>query len=305
MKDLHPQEIPGAAFAPEVVDQPAPPLPAIRKRPESPPGLLEDEFADAEVLLDRCFLELVRYYRHSSCGRLCRGIIHRINTPLQVLFFQLDLLEQKSLEELKILPEVSNPAGDKLQTLHRYRLQKIHQFRQELEDIQAMARALVLQGGYEDAEDRIYLNLNEVFRRELDLYQAHSFFRHQVEKQFYFQKDLPPIYGHYLDFSQSFRNLLDNALEAMAGSARRCLTVETSFEGGRRLLHLGDTGPGIPPKIMPRIFEPFFTTKGNPPAGHGGLGLFMARRLLAPYGGEIRIDSVPGETWVTVALPEK
>jgi signal transduction histidine kinase len=109
--------------------------------------------------------------------------------------------------------------------------------------------------------------------------------------------------SHYLDFSQSFRNLLENALEAMEGAARRRLTVVTAFAGGQRLLQLGDTGPGIPPEVAPRIFEPFFTTKRSGDNGHAGLGLFMARRLLAPYGGEIRVDSVPGETWVTLTLP--
>ena len=48
-----------------------------------------------------------------------------MNTPLQVLFFQMELLGEKILEELKILPEIGHPAGDKLQTLHRYRVQKI------------------------------------------------------------------------------------------------------------------------------------------------------------------------------------
>jgi signal transduction histidine kinase len=224
-----------------------------------------------------------------------------MNTPLQILSFQLELLEQKSQEERRILPEVRQPVGEKLQALQRYRLQKIRQFRLELENLQALARAIVLQGSYEDTEERLEIDLNELWRRELDLYQAQPFFKHRVEKRFHFQEGLPPIRGHYLDFSQSFRNLLDNALEAMEGAERRGLTVATSLEDGQRLLYLGDTGPGIPPEIIPRLFEPFFTTK----KGRAGLGLFMARRLLAPYGGEIRITSVPRETWVTVTLPIK
>ena len=83
----------------------------------------------AEVLLDLCFRELVKFYRHSGCGRLCRGLAHRMNSPLQVLSLQLELLEKKSLEELGFLPEVRSPAGEKLQALHHYRLQKVRQFR--------------------------------------------------------------------------------------------------------------------------------------------------------------------------------
>ena len=256
-----------------------------------------------ENVLDRCFREIVRYYRYSSCGQLSRGFIHQLNNPLQVLFFQLELLEQRSQEETQILSEVGNSGGEKLRALQRYRLQKTRQFRLELENIRALARRVVLQGSYEEDEDRVDIDLNELYRRELDLYLAQPFFRHKVEKRLHFQEGLPRLKGHYLDFSQSFRNLLENALEAMADSERCCLTVSTALEDGRLMLHVGDTGPGIPPKIMSRVFEPFFTTKRDRPEGRAGLGLFMARRLLAPYGGEIRLDSVPGETWVTVSLP--
>ncbi len=305
MKNLRPQPVLAAGFTPEVWGRPVPAPPAIRTRRPRSSGLPASEGSDAAVLLDRCFGELVRYYRHSCCGRLCQGIVHRMNTPLQVLFFQMELLEQKSLEELKILPEIGHPADDKLQTLHRYRMEKLRQFRQELENLQELAHNLVRQGGHEEVEDAVPLDLNELYRLELELYQFHPFFRHGVEKHFSFQEDLPPVHGHYLDFSQSFRNLLDNALEAMEGAARRRLTVMTAMEGGQLLLQLGDTGPGIPPEVAPRIFEPSFTTKRSGDHDHAGLGLFMARRLLAPYGGEIRVDSVPGETWVTVALPVK
>ncbi len=302
MKNLPPQSVAEGGYSLDQVVRLLPEPRARRARPGRTSARPAAEFADDELLLERGFQELVRYYRHSACGRLCRGIVHRLNTPLQVLFFQLELLEQKSLEELKILGEILHPEGDRLQTLQRYRLEKIRQFRQELEVLQELTRNLLRQGDHEDAVDPTPLDLNELCRQELDLYQSHPFFRHGVEKHFSFQEDLPPLYGHYIDFSQSFRNLLDNALEAMEDSARRRLTVATALENGRRLLYLGDTGPGVPPGIMPRLFAPFFSTKPRQ-SGHAGLGLFMARRLLAPYGGEVRIDSVPGETWVTVALP--
>ncbi len=302
MKNLPPQSVTEGGYGLDQVVRLLPEPRASRARPAPTSVRLGGDFADAEHLLERGFQELVRYYRHSACGRLCQGIIHRLNTPLKVLFFQLELLEQKSLEELKILAEIVHPEGDRLQILQRYRMEKIRQFRQEPEVLQELTRSLLRQEDHEDAVDPAPLDLNKLCRQELDLYQSHPFFKHGVEKHFSFQEDLPPLYGHYIDFSQSFRNLLDNALEAMENSARRRLTVATALENGRRLLYLGDTGPGIPPGIMPRLFAPFFSTKPRP-SGHAGLGLFMARRLLAPYGGEVRIDSVPGETWVTVALP--
>jgi len=278
-------------------------------QPEAAPGeavsppVFPGELKSAAEFLALCLTELVRYYRHSSAGRRTGGIVHQMNTPLQVLSFQVELLEQKSLAEQKYLLHCPPAPAQELGALRDYRLEKIHQFRQELEKLQALTRRLFLQGVHEDHEELIPLDLNQVYLEELELYLAEPFFKHHLEKDFHLQAPLPAIFGHYLDFGQSFRNLVDNALEAMAGAPRPKLTVETRFHNGQRLLRIGDNGPGIPPEILPRLFEPFVTTKGTPARPRAGLGLFMARRLLAPYGGQLQIDSRPGETWATVRLP--
>ena len=61
-----------------------------------------------------------------------------------------------------------------------------------------------------------------------------------------------------------------------------------------------DYGPGIPPEVLPRIFDPYFTTK----AGASGLGLATAYAIVAKNGGQISVDSKPGEgAAFTVELP--
>ena len=104
--------------------------------------------------LERSFQELVRYYRHSSVGGRCLGIVHRMNTPLQVLSFQLDLLDQKAQEELGLLTESLPANTDRLVTLNHYRQAKFSQLRLELNRLQDMSRSLVLQGSHEDAQEK-------------------------------------------------------------------------------------------------------------------------------------------------------
>ena len=144
-----------------------------------------------------------------------------MNTPLQVLSFQLDLLEQKAQEELSLSAESSLAAAEKLMTLSLYRQEKFRQLRRELEKLQNFSRSLALQGMHEDTGDRIHLDLNQLCRQELELYLTNPIFKHQITKEFHFGDGLPLIYGHYIDFSQSFRNLVDNALEAMEGMEHR------------------------------------------------------------------------------------
>jgi signal transduction histidine kinase len=236
-------------------------------------------------------------------GRRCTGVIHNMNTPLQVISFQLELLQQKSQEEATLLSGLRNQMAPELHALHEYRHDKLTQMQREVDHLREMIHRLALQAVHEGKEEHCYLDLNQIFQDELELYVADSFYKHRVEKDFSFTPGLPPIYGHYVDFSQSFRHLVDNALEAMADSPRRLLTVTTSLIKDCRILKIGDTGEGIPPSLESQLFQPFFTTKSTPEAPRAGLGLFMTRRLLEPYKGEITIESRPGKTVVSVCLP--
>jgi signal transduction histidine kinase len=81
------------------------------------------------------------------------------------------------------------------------------------------------------------------------------------------------------------------------------LTLRTRPEGDDRVIvEVGDTGPGVPDDARTRVFEPFFTTKE---VGKGtGLGLDIAWRIVVGrHGGEMRLESAPGDTRFQVVLP--
>jgi signal transduction histidine kinase len=115
-----------------------------------------------------------------------------------------------------------------------------------------------------------------------------------------YDKTLPKIPAYAAELNQVWTNMIDNAAQAMGGSGT--LTVRTAREDGCVLVEIGDTGPGIPPDVQQRIFEPFFTTK---PVGEGtGLGLDIAWRIVVnKHHGDIRVESVPGDTRFQVLLP--
>jgi len=119
----------------------------------------------------------------------------------------------------------------------------------------------------------------------------------RVERDF--AADVPPVEAAGSELTQVWTNLLRNAMEAAPGGTVR---VRTRLSGDHVEVAVVDDGPGVPPELRDRIFEPFFTTK-DVGAG-GGLGLDAARRIVVDgHGGELRLDSRPGETEFSVLLP--
>ena len=115
-----------------------------------------------------------------------------------------------------------------------------------------------------------------------------------------YDRSLPKIPAYAAELNQVWTNLIDNAIGAMTGSGT--LTVRTARDGDFLLVEIGDTGPGVPSEIKERIFEPFFTTKAF---GEGtGLGLDISWRIVVnKHHGDLRVESVPGDTRFQVRLP--
>ena len=115
-----------------------------------------------------------------------------------------------------------------------------------------------------------------------------------------YDRSLPQIPVYAAELNQVWTNLIDNAVQAMNGEGT--LTVRTALDRDQLLVEIGDTGPGVPPEIRERIFEPFFTTK---PVGEGtGLGLDISWRVVVnKHHGDLRVESVPGDTRFLVHLP--
>lgn len=117
-----------------------------------------------------------------------------------------------------------------------------------------------------------------------------------------FDKSLPQIPCYPGDLNQVWTNIIDNAIAAMRDDGGM-LTIRTSREGEKMArVEICDTGPGIADDVRERIFEPFFTTK---PFGEGtGLGLDLAWNIVVKkHRGDLRVESVPGDTRFIVLLP--
>jgi signal transduction histidine kinase len=109
-----------------------------------------------------------------------------------------------------------------------------------------------------------------------------------LEKSF---DSVPGILAKPEEIQQVFLNIISNAVQAMEGKGT--LFLSSRQDNGLVIVQIRDTGPGISPEHITKVFDPFFTTKGQ---GEGtGLGLNIVHRVVNKYGGNIKIESDPGE----------
>ncbi|NJP07272.1 MAG: cyclic nucleotide-binding domain-containing protein [Chloroflexaceae bacterium] len=114
-----------------------------------------------------------------------------------------------------------------------------------------------------------------------------------------FDPGVPQIHARGGELNQVWTNLIDNAIDALAGSGT--IWLVTRHENRFVMVEVADDGPGIPPEVQPRLFEPFFTTKE---VGSGtGLGLDISYRIIQEHNGSIEVQSEPGHTRFIVRLP--
>ncbi|HZS93255.1 MAG TPA: ATP-binding protein [Chloroflexota bacterium] len=115
-----------------------------------------------------------------------------------------------------------------------------------------------------------------------------------------FDRSLPVIEAYGSELNQVWLNLVDNALDAAGNDGQ--VAIRTGHDDGGVWVEIADNGPGIPETIQRRIYEPFFTTKE--PGKGTGLGLDIARRIVVDrHGGDLALQSGPGDTRFTVRLP--
>jgi CheY-like chemotaxis protein/signal transduction histidine kinase len=232
--------------------------------------------------------------RMASVGTLAAGVAHEINNPLASVIANLGL----AVEEVRALnrrPDLGGAFGE-LEAELTDAAEAAERVRLIVRDLKIFSR------GEEDRRGPV--DVHAVLDSALRMAWNEVRHRAQVVKAY---GEVPSVDANASRLGQVFLNLIVNAAQSFpAGKADlnqiRLRTHTSEDAGGRVVVEVEDTGPGMPPEILARLFTPFYSTKA---VGAGtGLGLSICQRLVSGLGGEITVRSRLGEgTTFRVALP--
>ncbi len=226
---------------------------------------------------------LRRAEKLASLGGLAAGAAHEINNPLAAISLAAQMLMEDTrlpedvLDDVRVIERQASRAG-------------------EVTD-----RMLVFARRREGERDSYDVNdlVREVLRGRRYEIETYTIILREDPAE-----NLPQVWVDPVQIERVLTNLIINAEKALADvpEGGRVLTVATRPTDAGAAVDITDTGPGIPEHVLPNIFDPFFTTRE---VGQGtGLGLSMSHSIVQAHGGELKVQTRPGEgTTFTIELP--
>ena len=258
--------------------------------------------------------ELRQAQKLEAIGQLAAGIAHEINTPIQYIgdnteFLQdsfgdlgtalsaydklLQAVKKQSIsQELIESVETSIEEAD-ISYLNEEIPRAIEQSLEGVKRVSEIVRAM-RDFSHPGSDKKSPVNLNQAIENTIIV--ARNEWKYVAEMELNLDPSLPEVLCLPGEINQVLLNVIINAAHAIAdtleeGSVLKgTISISTRRETDWAVIHISDTGTGIPVHIQHRIFDPFFTTKE---VGHGtGQGLAIAHSVIVDkHGGNFRFQT--------------
>jgi signal transduction histidine kinase len=243
---------------------------------------LYDSERQATAQLRAAQQQLVQSEKLAALGEMSAKVAHEVNNPLGIIKNYL-LLTQKSMTE--------TPGAAKTGQYIRIVGDEIDRIARIVKQLLEMHRG----GGVSFDRVDICASVDAVLAlTERQLSTSH------IEIARRFECCPARVLGSPESLKQVFLNIIINARDAMTKGGQ--LTVTVARIDNEISIRFCDTGPGIPPEIIPRIFEPFFSTKE--PGQGTGLGLSVCWGIVKSHEGSITFSNLDPGGCFEIRLPE-
>ena len=266
------------------------------------------ERKQVEEDLDKSRNQLYQAQKMESLGTLVAGVAHEINNPINLIMFNIPLLQkiwndfQPILEEAAVKKPDRKYGGLTCNFLQENYSQLLSDMNMAVGRVAKIINDLKNFARQSTISDKKVISINEAVENALRLAQI-SIRESEVKLKYKLEHNLPLMEGNLQSIEQVILNLIINAIQAVDHDRGEIKIITGSQKRGEGIfISVSDNGPGIDPSISDRIFDPFFTSKQ---AGDGiGLGLAITYNLVRAHGGNITFESEKGKgTTFTVLFP--
>ena len=226
--------------------------------------------------------QLIASGRLVSLGQVTASMAHEFNNPLGIII--------GFVEDMLTTAKPEDPDYRSLQIINQeaYRCKKI------VEDLLDYAKP--------KAAEMAPVNVQAAIDRTLELMENHLY-KQKVQVVKEVGSDLPRVHADSQQLAQVLVNLYLNAIDAMPNGGQLTVGADLKKDAGAPeiVISVADTGLGIEPSALDKIFQPFYTAKKRRGLG---LGLPICERIVKNHGGEIKVQSQPGQgTTFEIHLP--
>lgn len=249
----------------------------------------------AEKALQRSQRQLQQAQKMELLGTLVAGVAHEINNPLNLIMFNVPLLQKIWQDVGPILERhaAKEPNGKYGGLTYDFIRENLGQLLSDMR--MATNRAARIVGGLTDfarqssVTEKSPVQVNTAVENALRL-AGTTLRKAGVKMNVDLRDDLPLIEGHLQSIEQVVLNIIINAIQAIDHDHGE-VNVVTGFQNrdGLVFISVSDNGRGINPSISDKIFDPFVTDRQT--EGGTGLGLSITYNLVEAHGGEISFKS--------------
>ena len=252
--------------------------------------------------------QLQQAQKMETLGTLVAGVAHEINNPINLIMYNIPLLQKIWADFMPVLKERQQAApnqrfggfdydflADNLVQLIADMDMAAHRVAKTVSDLKNFSRQ-------SNVAEKAPLQINTAVRNAMRLAQT-TLRTSSVDVELHLGEDLPDIDGNLQSIEQIVLNIIINAVQSINHDRGR-ISVTTGFrtQDGRVFIRVADNGRGISEAIADKIFLPFITDKQS--EGGTGLGLSVSYSMVKSHEGEIVFDTTPGSgTSFTVLLP--
>ncbi len=247
--------------------------------------------------------------RLSHEGKLVRGLIHNLGTPLQNVSMLIEMLDREDAQLTRLIHGSGQPElVREWERAHVTRRQRVQRLSQQIDVIASILRDFMDLLSMEESDSEV--DLRAALEKLGKVFHADLFFKHQVRLELRLSDEsfVVPIPGRYI--IPALMHLFHNALTALKASPQKQLIIECQRVGGSVRVLFRDSGCGLAEgSSEDGIFDLFCThwpeeTGGLPDCErHFGIGLYAVRRLLDPYGVKANLKRQGNETWAMLEIP--